>query len=84
MYKYCKRLKTNVKLGERFTPLSFKINFMYLIILDFTTGKAYRTKFSKSEAESWTDGGEEAVHLLGFSPGNCEWMITPHPNVETL
>ena len=57
---------------------------MYLIILDYSDGKAYRTKFSKAETESWTDGGEEAVHLLGFSPEDCEWMITAHPNVETL
>ena len=57
---------------------------MYLIILEYTTGKVYRTKFSKAEVETWTDGGEDAVHLLGFVPHKCDWMITPHPNVETL
>jgi hypothetical protein len=57
---------------------------MYLIIIDHVTNKAYRTKFSKSEVQTWTDGGVDAVHLLGFDPSKCFWLITPHPNVETL
>lgn len=57
---------------------------MYLIILDHTTGQAYRSKFSKKEVETWADGGADAVHLLGFDPGAVSWMITDRPNVETL
>ena len=84
MYKYLKRLKINVKRGEGFTPLPFQINFMYLIIIDPVQRRAYRTKFSKTEIESWTDRGEEAVHLLGFDPSVASWIITEEPNVITL
>ena len=84
MYKYCNRLKINVKRGEGLTPLSFQINFMYLIIIDPVQRRAYRTKFSKTEIESWTDRGEEAVYLLGFDPSVASWIITEEPNVITL
>ena len=60
------------------------IKYMYLIIIDYKKYKVYRTKFSKSEVDSWTDAGLDAVHLLGFDPSKCSWIITPHPNVETL
>jgi len=57
---------------------------MYLIIIDPVQRRAYRTKFSKTEIESWTDRGEDAVHLLGFDPSIASWIITEEPNVITL
>lgn len=84
MYKYCKRLKTNNNYGAGITPVPFQINFMYLIIIDPVQRRAYRTKFSKKDIESWSDRGEEAVYLLGFDPSVASWIITEEPNVITL
>ena len=57
---------------------------MYLIIIDPVQRRAYRTKFSKKDIESWSDRGEEAVYLLGFDPSIASWIITEEPNVITL
>ena len=65
---------------------------MYIFVLDFLDGKAYRYDVSKlCNDKNWSSPGYWAIQCeeceaflmgAGHSLGNIEWMVTNKPNIE--
>lgn len=48
----------------------------YITILDFENGKTYIQQFNEKEQDA-----EDYLINEGFSPNNCQWMITKTINL---